>query len=273
MIATPIGNLEDITLRALRLLGEVALVAAEDTRHTRKLLTHFNISKPLISYYKQKENIRAGQIIEKLAAGEDVALVSDAGTPGISDPGAILVEKTVKAGYRVVPVPGPSALSCALSVSGFGQTAVLFLGFLPSRKGERKKVLKQHVADDSCLAFYESPRRIKNSLQECLEILEDRQVCLARELTKIHEEILHGRLIDVAAELQGRKEIKGEFVVILAGAEKDITAPDSGDVQELLTWFRDQTDLSLKDAVKKVSRDLGLRRSDIYQQALELWNR
>jgi 16S rRNA (cytidine1402-2'-O)-methyltransferase len=179
VVATPIGNLEDITLRALRILKEVDLVAAEDTRHTRKLLTHFGISTPTLSYYKEKEQERAALIIKKLHNGQSVALVSDAGTPGISDPGSILVQKAIGAKIKVEPIPGPSSLTAALSVAGIQDNSFIFLGFAPSRKKQRQDLLLALCQEQRHLVFFEAPHRLHSFLLDCWEILGDRPLICA----------------------------------------------------------------------------------------------
>ncbi|MCX5863607.1 MAG: 16S rRNA (cytidine(1402)-2'-O)-methyltransferase [Deltaproteobacteria bacterium] len=270
VVATPIGNLEDITLRALRILKEVDLIAAEDTRHTRKLLTHFDIHTPLISYYKEKEASRAQEIVARLLSGAQVALVSDAGTPGISDPGGILVQSAQAHGIPVVPVPGVSALATLLSVAGLTEPSHLFLGFLPAKGTERRKLLRGLKNDVHPLVFYESPRRITASLADCLAELGDRQAVIGRELTKMHEEISAGELAQLLAGLKVREAIKGEFVVLIAGLRA--SAPQRPDnLEDLLRWYRGQSGLSLKDAVASIAKDLDLSRSEVYQKALAVW--
>lgn len=270
VVATPIGNLEDITLRAIRILGEVDVIAAEDTRHTRKLLSHLGISKPLISYFKDKEASRSAQIIDRLMKGEDVALVSDAGTPGISDPGHIVTRMALGAGIRVVPIPGPSALTAALSVAGLEAGAsLLFIGFLPSRSTARKKLLRSLMHQPHAIAFYESPRRLEASMQDCLDILGDRQIFWARELTKMHEEMQSSTLSQLTAELASRR-VKGESVLIIQGEDEEEKVPEA-ELDDLLAWYKQNSGLSLKDAVRKVSNDLGLPRSAVYKKALAIW--
>ncbi len=270
VVATPIGNLEDITLRAIRVLGEVDLVAAEDTRHTRKLLSHLALSKPLISYYKDREASRSRRIVDELLLGSDVALVSDAGTPGISDPGAILVNLCRDNNIPVIPVPGPSALTALFSVSGFSQSSFVFLGFLPTKKSECKKILLAHSHDDSVLVFYESPRRICKSLVLCSEIFGERKVFIGRELTKIYEEFLSGNITEVLCDLEGRNMIKGEFVVAVAPGIAS-AVPEIEDLSDLLSWYRDESGFSMKDSVKKIAVDLNLARSYVYKKALPVW--
>ena len=270
VVATPIGNLEDITLRALRILREVDLIAAEDTRHTRKLLSHFDIHTPLISYYKEKEVSRAQEIVARLLSGAQVALVSDAGTPGISDPGGILVHNAQTHGINVVPVPGASALATLLSVSGLTEPSHLFLGFLPAKGVERRKLLRGLKNDSHPLVFYESPRRIIASLGDCLAELGERRVVLGRELTKMHEEIVAGDLTQLLDDLKGREAIKGEFAVLIAGMRASGSVrPDN--LEDLLRWYRGQDGVSLKDAVASIAKDLDLSRSEVYQKALTVW--
>ena len=204
LVGTPIGNLEDITLRALRVLGEVDLIACEDTRHTGKLLRHYKISKPLVSYHEHNERERAGELIEKLLAGLSVALVSDAGMPLISDPGYHIVGEAARVGVPVVPIPGPSAVIAALAASGLPTAEFVFAGFLPPRRGARRRRLEDYLLTPSTLVFYEAPHRIKECLDDARQILGDRQAAVARELTKLHEEMIRGRLSDLAAAI-GRR--------------------------------------------------------------------
>ena len=270
VVATPIGNLEDITLRALRILREVDLIAAEDTRHTRKLLSHFDIHTPLISYYKEKEASRAQEIVARLLSGAQVALVSDAGTPGISDPGGILVQSAQSHGISVVPVPGVSALATLLSVAGLTEPSHLFLGFLPAKGTERRKLLRGLKNDVHPLVFYESPRRIIASLGDCLAELGDRRAVIGRELTKVHEEIGSGELAQLLSGYKAKEAIKGEFVVLIEGVRASASQrPDN--LEDLLRWYRGQDGVSLKDAVASIAKDLDLSRSAVYQKALTVW--
>ncbi|MGV1099462.1 16S rRNA (cytidine(1402)-2'-O)-methyltransferase [Thiovibrio sp. JS02] len=272
VVATPIGNLEDITLRALRILKEVDLIAAEDTRHTRKLLSHFDIHTPLISYYKEKEATRAQEIMTELAAGKSVALVSDAGTPGISDPGSILVKSAHARGIDVVPVPGASALAAGLSICGFAGPGHIFLGFLPAKASERRRLLRSLVNEPYPIVFYESPRRIVASLADCLAALGNRGGVAGRELTKIHEEIVCGPLESMQVTFARRGEIKGEFVVLLEGGQV-APGPETGNLDELLAWYRNESGLSMKDAVQRLAGDLNLSRSEVYRKALAVWKK
>ena len=270
IVPTPIGNLEDITLRALRILKEVDLIAAEDTRHTRQLLTHFGIATPLISYYREKETERSAEIILRLQEGQDVALVSDAGTPGISDPGAVVVREAHATGIKVVPLPGASALTVALSGAGITSPGFLFLGFLPAKSGQRRKALAALTACDYPVVFYESPRRIEALLADALEVLGDRQAFWGRELTKTFEELQSGSLGELVAKSKDGRN-RGEFVVIIWPGKKEEVKGQT--VEELILWYRDHSELSLKDVSRRLADDLGIPRSQIYQQALALWNK
>lgn len=268
VVATPIGNLEEITPRAVRILGEVDLIACEDTRHTRKLLSHLGLSTPLTSYYREKEQQKASQLVEQLKEGQQIALVSDAGTPGISDPGGVLVQQARDAGIPVVPVSGPSALTTALSVAGLEETAFYFAGFPPPKKKARQDFFQAIATLPCSIIFYESPHRIEQSLRDCLHVLGNRHAQLFRELTKIHEECREGVLSDLATGCCGKN--RGEFVVIVDGAGQ----PDAGkpeDLDDLLLWYRDQQRVPLKTAVQQIAADLGLPRTHIYKRALVLW--
>lgn len=268
IVPTPIGNLEDITLRCLRTLKEVDLIAAEDTRHTKRLLNHFGIATPLISYYREKEMERSEEILRRLQEGQNIALVSDAGTPGISDPGAIVVQLLHENGLNVVPLPGPSALTTALSGSGMTSAGFLFLGFLPSKKGQRRKLLTSLAASEYPIVLYESPHRIDALLHDALTLFGERRCYWARELTKNFEDLQHGTLSNLLAKSrEGRN--RGEFVVIIwPGMQEEVQGQT---VEELLVWYRDNSEFSLKDVSRRLADDLGLSRSQIYQQALGLW--
>ncbi len=270
--ATPIGNLEDITLRCLRILKEVNLIAAEDTRHTRKLLTHFNISTPLVSYYREKEVQRSPQLVKRLINGESIALVSDAGTPGISDPGAVLVALARVEGISIVPLPGASALTTALSVSGLTHPQFLFLGFAPSKQSQRRSLLTSLKTSAWPLVFYESPRRVQSLLSDTLKILGDRQIFIARELTKAYEELKSCK-ISTFLELTASKKSRGEFVLVIEPDRKNKVCAEGENLQELLLWYRDNTDMTLKDVSRKLASDLGLSRSNVYQHALSIFKK
>jgi 16S rRNA (cytidine1402-2'-O)-methyltransferase len=270
VVATPIGNLEDISNRALRTLEEVDLIACEDTRHTRKLLNHFKIDTPLTSYYREKERYKTEIILKKLQEGMSIALVSDAGTPAISDPGSILIQAAREAGITITPIPGASALTTALSISGINGTSFFFGGFLPAKTGERKKNLQKLTAMTCPLVFYESPHRIKNSLEDCKDVLGDRQSLLCRELTKIHEESLGGSLSEVIQLLPHK--IKGELVLIIYQTE-NVQEDKPDNIEELLRWYKERPDYTLKDAVSQIAADLDLSRSLVYKKALAIWKK
>ena len=271
VVATPIGNLEDITLRALRILKEVDLVAAEDTRHTRKLLTHFGITTPTLSYYKEKEKERTAVIIGKLKQGFNVALVSDAGTPGISDPGSILVRQVLAENIRVEPIPGPSSLTAAVSVAGIPDNSFVFLGFAPARKKQRQDMLYSVADEKRYLVFFEAPHRLQSFLQDCLQILGDRMVFWCRELTKMHEELLQETISAIHEQCKSRK-IKGESVFIIAGAA-DVPVIGDEKIEEILIAYKKSGKKSLKDTVQEITAVYGLPRSAVYKKALNIWHK
>ncbi|MDD3295055.1 MAG: 16S rRNA (cytidine(1402)-2'-O)-methyltransferase [Geobacteraceae bacterium] len=268
IIATPIGNLEDITLRALRILREVDLIAAEDTRHSRKLLSHFGISKPLTSYFDHNKNIKGALILEKLREGMSVALISDAGTPCISDPGYQLIRDAWSSGVNVVPLPGPCAAMTALSASGLPVNSFVFEGFLPNRSGKRREKLLRLKDEVRVLIFYEAPVRILATLLDVMEILGDRDAVLAREVTKIHEEFLRGKVSEILDTMEARM-IKGEIVLMIAPSPPD--EKRNGDMVEiLLSRYILEEGMSVKDAVKRVVQESGEAKSGVYRQALKL---
>lgn len=216
IVSTPIGNLEDITLRALRVLKEVDLIAAEDTRHTSILLKHYEISKPLTSYFEGNELKKKEFILSKLQAGEKVALLSDAGTPGISDPGFRLIKSAIENKIPVIPIPGPSAIITALSISGLPTDSFLFKGFLSHKSKKRREQLEQLKEIKETIILYESPHRVKETLRDIFEILGDRDIVLARELTKLYEEVLRGKISEILNKIEARK-IKGEITLVISG--------------------------------------------------------
>lgn len=269
IVATPIGNLEDITLRALRILKEVDFVAAEDTRHSKKLFHHFNIRTPLISYFREQEQQKADQLINLLRQGKHIALITDAGTPAISDPGSVIVRKALAADIKTTPVPGPSALTASLSCAGTGDAPVMFHGFAPAKSSQRRQLLKTLIHADYYAVFYESPHRIEAFLTEALAVLGDRQVLLARELTKTFEEVALVSLAGLKERVSNTKN-RGEFVLVFSPAS---TTPDDHlNLDELICWYRDNSGLSLKDSCKTLAADLGLSKSKIYKRALQIWD-
>jgi 16S rRNA (cytidine1402-2'-O)-methyltransferase len=268
IVATPIGNLEDMTLRAVRVLREVDLIAAEDTRHSRKLLTHFGISKPLTSYFDHNKNIKGARILAKLQDGLSVALISDAGTPCISDPGYQLVRDAVASGIRVVPVPGACASTAALSASGLPTDTFLFEGFLPSKAGKRRERLAALKGEPRLLVFHEAPTRVAAALADILEILGDREMVLARELTKVYEEFLRGRVSEVLRTVE-ELGVKGEIVLLIAPSPEE-RASNQDLVPELLSRYLDGEGMFVKDAVKRVTQETGEARSRVYREALKL---
>jgi len=267
IVSTPIGNLEDITLRALRVLKEADLIAAEDTRRTRQLLTHYGIHKPLISYHEHNRRMREKTLLNDLRAGKSVALVTDAGTPGISDPGEELVRGAVQEGIPLVSIPGPVALVAALSVSGLPTESFLFYGFLPSKAAARRKWLTSLEERPETLVFYESPRRLSSLLEDAAQILGERRVVVAREMTKVYEEVYRGTVSEVLEQI-GKEEVKGEVTVILEGC----TSPppvESSAIIEALKCYSEEMGLSRKDSVDRVAEDLGVSRRQVYQQSLK----
>lgn len=268
IVATPIGNLEDITFRAVRTLNEVDLIAAEDTRHSRKLLTHFGISKPLTSYFDHNKTFKGGVILGKLEAGLSVALISDAGTPCISDPGFQLVRDAVALGIGVVPIPGPSAAITALSASGLPTDSFAFEGFLPSRQGKRRDKLSSLKADPRVLIFYESPNRLLATLADMLELFGDRGIVIARELTKIYEEFVRGTLSQALESFQER-QVRGEVVILVSPADA-AEDDEASSVSELLEKYLSMEKLSVKDAVQRVAFETGAPRAAVYAEALRL---
>jgi 16S rRNA (cytidine1402-2'-O)-methyltransferase len=268
LVSTPIGNLEDITHRAVRLLSEVDVIACEDTRHTRKLLNHYGINTRTISYHEHNERERAVELIKQLKRGSDVAVVSDAGTPGISDPGFRLARLAIENEVRVVPVPGASALITALVASGMPTDEFFFGGFLPARSGARRARLSELRSIPATLIFYEGPHRIAATLKDARDILGEREAVVARELTKMHEEIARGRLSELAARFSSAQSARGELVLIIDRAvievesEKDEAAPS---IAALVAELENEG-LDHRAALKKAARQLGLARAEAYRR-------
>ena len=269
LVATPIGNLEDITLRALRILKEVDLIAAEDTRHTLGLLNHFEISKPLISYYKQNEKTKSEILIKKLLEGQNIAVVSDAGTPGISDPGEEIVKVAIENGIEIIPIPGACAFVNALIASGLSSKEFAFIGFLSAVKKEKKDKLEEIKYETRTLILYEAPHKLKATLEAVYEILGDRKIVLARELTKIHEEFIRDNVSNILERID---EIKGEFVILIEGnseSKKDLELSDltSKTLEEHYEFYLNQG-LDKKEIIKKIAKDRSTNKNEIYQYFL-----
>jgi 16S rRNA (cytidine1402-2'-O)-methyltransferase len=269
VVSTPIGNLEDLTYRAVRVLSEADLIACEDTRHSQKLLNHYGIKAKTVSYHEYNERDRAEELIGQLKSGLDVAIVSDAGTPGISDPGFRVVRMALEAGLKVVPIPGPTALVSALVASGLPSDEFFFAGFLPARSGARRNRLAELAGIPSTLVFYEAPHRMAASLKDAREILGEREAVVARELTKLHEEIVRGRLSDLADKFSaGDHEPRGEMVVVvdrtvLAEAGKETRSEHS--VAAIVARFEAEG-LDGRSALKKSAKQLGISRDEAYRR-------
>ncbi len=267
VVSTPIGNLEDITLRAIRILKEVDVVAAEDTRCTLKLLNYYGISKPLISYWGEKEKAKAEEVIGKLSTGNSVALVSDAGTPGISDPGSVLIRRALEEDIQVVPVPGPTALIAALTISGFSTEEFVFCGFLPAKQSQRRKFLEELSLERRTLVIYESPHRVLESMAEIADIFGERTMFLAREITKLHEDVLRGSASRVFASLREAK-IAGEYVLVIEGRQEgEVGHREEDAIKEVKSLMR--KGLGRKEAAKRVAEQYGLSRKELYDKSLE----
>lgn len=264
IVATPIGNLEDITLRAINVLKNVDLIAAEDTRHTLKLLNHFKISKPLISNHRHNEDEKTNILIEKLKEGLDIALVSDAGTPGICDPGEAIIKKCIEEQIEVIPIPGACAMINALIASGIDTKEFIFLGFLPLNKKTRKEKLEEIKESKKTIILYEAPHKLLSTLKDLKEILENRQVVLARELTKIHEEFIRGNIEEI---IKVSENLKGEMVLIIEKNDKieEKNNFENLSLEEHYKLYENQG-LQKKEIIKKIAKDRGLNKNEIYQK-------
>jgi 16S rRNA (cytidine1402-2'-O)-methyltransferase len=268
VVATPIGNLEDITIRALNVLKEVDLIAAEDTRHTLGLLNHFEIKKPLFSYYKEVENEKADTLIKKLQEGQNIALVSDAGTPGISDPGHVVIKKCIENNIEVVPIPGAVAFVNALIASGLDTNKFEFVGFLSANKTEKKKELEKIKYNTNTLIFYEAPHKLESTIEIMKDVFEeDRQIVLAKELTKIHEQFIRCKLSTISEQ---NVEFKGEFVILLEGSkiskdEKQIQDLSELSLEEHYKYYEEQG-MNKKDIIKQMAKDRNVNKNEIYQK-------
>ncbi len=266
LVPTPIGNLKDITIRALEVLNSVDFIVCEDTRHSRKLLNHYGIKKPLISYERFSEARKASEILKRLQEGKSIALVSDAGTPIISDPGSRLIARAREQGIRIEALPGPSALTAALSASGY-EPPFWFLGFFPRRKEKMEKAVLKMAASQDVVIFYESPRRVLKTLKMIRDRIPERQVCIAREISKVHEEYLTGTIREVVDRLADR-EVKGEITVLLEGTEENETMnPET--VRERAAGLLKEG-YSRKDILRILSEESGFNRNVIYRMLIEL---
>jgi 16S rRNA (cytidine1402-2'-O)-methyltransferase len=265
VVATPIGNLEDITLRAIRILKEVKLIAAEDTRKTRQLLSAYNIKTPTTSYHEHNKLTKLDYILSCLEK-EDVALVSDAGMPGISDPGYELISAVNRHNIQIVPIPGPSALVSSLVVSGLPTDNFLFLGFLPHKAGERRRLLKSRAEEKSTLVLFESPHRIPESLQDMLDILGDRKISVCREVTKVHEEIFRGTL---SQAIEHFSIPRGEFTLVIAGRSEAGKPEVDAEVEKRLHRMK-QSGITAKEAISQITGDTGLSRKELYRTWIKI---
>ena len=265
IVATPIGNLGDITYRAVEILKSVDLIAAEDTRQTLKLLNHLNISKPMISYYKEVERDKSIVIIDKLKEGKNIAIVSDAGTPGISDPGECVIKRAIEENIQVIPIPGACAAISSLIGSGLSTNQFLFIGFLSTKKKDKIEKLNELKNCTSTLIFYEAPHKIKETLKNMLEVLGDRRISIARELTKIHEEFIRGNISNIINTIEER----GEMVIIVEGSnisekELEIEVRNHMTLEEYYNFYEKQG-LKKKEIVKKIAKDRNVNKNEIYK--------
>ncbi|MCR4943041.1 MAG: 16S rRNA (cytidine(1402)-2'-O)-methyltransferase [Clostridium sp.] len=274
LVPTPIGNLKDITLRALEVLKSVDIIAAEDTRQTLKLLNHFEIKKQLISYHQHNEQGKSEDILSLIEGGKEVAIVTDAGTPGISDPGAVIVSKCIEKGYDFEVLPGATAITTALVYSGLDTTKFLFRGFISRENKERKKLFDEVRNATETLIFYESPHRLLNTLSTLRKELGNRRISACRELTKLHEEITRGT-IDEVIEFFSEKGVKGEFVLVVEGKTQDEIEQEikskweSLSVEEHIVMYIEEG-LSKKEAIKKVAKERGMQKNDVYKIATNI---
>lgn len=266
LVATPIGNLEDITFRAINILKEVDLIVAEDTRHTLKLLNHYEISKPLISYHRHNEEIKVEGLIEKLKEGQNIAVVSDAGTPAICDPGEVIVKKALKENIKVIPIPGACAFVNALVASGLDTKEFVFYGFLSINKKIRKEKLEQIKKENKTIILYEAPHKLKNTLEDLEEILENRKIVIARELTKIHEEFIKGTAKEI---LEKYTEPKGEHVIIIEAnpikqEDEEKLKINNMTIEEHYKYYENKG-FSKNEIIKKIAKDKGVNKNEIYK--------
>ena len=265
LVATPIGNLEDMTFRAIDVLKKVDLIAAEDTRHTLQLLNHFEIKKTMISYHRHNEEKKQDEIIDKILEGQNIAIVTDAGTPGISDPGEVIVKEAIKNDIEIIPVPGACALINSLIVSGISTNIFSFYGFLPLNKKNRKNTLEKISKENKTVTLYEAPHKLKNTLEDILKEVGDVNACLVRELTKIHEEKIYGKITEIKEKVQ---EPKGEYVIVL-----DLNNIKVEETKEILSLEKqyelyEKQGLEKKEIIKKIAKDNKVSKNEIYQYFL-----
>ena len=266
LVATPIGNLEDITLRAIRILQEVDLIAAEDTRHSLKLLNHLEISKPLFSYHRHNEDVKSDVLIEKLLNGENIALITDAGTPAISDPGEFIVKRAIEENIPIVPIPGCCALINALICSGFDTREFSFYGFLPLNKKLRTSKFEELKKEKKTAILYEAPHKIVATLNDIHKNLGDVNIVLARELTKIHESFLRGKVSDLISNMEN---IKGEMIILVEGNQEEIEdEKENLSIEEQYDLYKKEG-LSKNEIIKKIAKNNGIKKNEIYMQFLD----
>lgn len=268
LVATPIGNLQDMTFRAVQTLKEVDLIAAEDTRHTLQLLNYFEISKPMISYHRHNEEIKTEELMKEAMAGKNIAIVTDAGTPGISDPGEDIVKAAIENQIEVIPIPGACALINSLIVSGISTKEFSFYGFLPLNKKNRKEIFSKIAKETKTVILYEAPHKLQKTLEDILEIIGDVSTCIVRELTKIHEEKIYGKVSEVIKKCQ---EPKGEFVIILdlnANEDREEVNFEQMTLQEHYHFY-EKLGLEKKEIVKQIAKDRNVPKNEIYQQFLK----
>lgn len=273
IVSTPVGNLEDITYRAVRVLGESDLIACEDTRHAKKLLSRYGIDTPLTSYHEHNEDYKSRKLLSRLLDGEDVAVISDAGTPLISDPGYRVTNLAISNEIQIVSIPGPSSVLAALTMSGLPTDSFCFLGFLPKTEKKIRDYISELDEYTHTLVFYESPNRLKKTLTYLFEILGDRKGVICREITKLHEETIRGTISEMIGVIENRNSIKGEITVVIDGyreVKKDRSSRELSAVRNQLKSLKN-LDLSLKDAVKVVNKESGMSKKEIYTIALEIW--
>ena len=271
LVATPIGNLEDITFRAIRILKEVDLIAAEDTRHTLKLLNYYEISKPLISYHRHNEEIKSELLIDKLLEGKNIAIVTDAGTPGISDPGEEMVKEAIEKNIEVIPIPGACALINALIASGLNTKEFSFYGFLPLNKKNRKNVLERIKREDKTIILYEAPHKLLKTLEDILENVGDINCVIAKEITKVHEEFLRNNLNNILDELKRKEAIKGEYIILLDLNSNKLIIDEENisnkSIEEQYQFYEKQG-MEKKEIIKQIAKNKNVSKNEIYQKFL-----